>query len=73
MNKKSHIYPFILSGGSGKRLWPLSRSLYPKQFVSIEDEYSLFQETLLRLEDNIYKKVSVVLVRSQIYGKRSSW
>ena len=60
MNKKSHIYPFILSGGSGKRLWPLSRSLYPKQFVSIEDEYSLFQETLLRLEDNIYKKVSVV-------------
>lgn len=39
----------ILAGGSGTRLWPLSRENYPKQFVKIEGEkQSLFQETYLR-------------------------
>ncbi|MGY8993477.1 MAG: sugar phosphate nucleotidyltransferase, partial [Rhodospirillales bacterium] len=31
--KKALIHPVILSGGSGSRLWPLSRALYPKQFL----------------------------------------
>ncbi len=50
----------ILAGGSGTRLWPISRSLYPKQFVKLQDSrYSLFQETfkrslLLTSIDNIY-------------------
>lgn len=43
------ILPVILSGGSGTRLWPLSRSGYPKQFLALTSEYSLFQETLRRL------------------------
>lgn len=43
------ILPLILSGGSGTRLWPLSRSGYPKQFLALTSEYSLFQETLKRL------------------------
>jgi len=44
------MYPVILSGGSGTRLWPLSRPLYPKQFLALHTDNTLFQETLLRLE-----------------------
>ncbi len=43
------ISPVILSGGSGTRLWPLSRQLRPKQFLPIVGEDSLFQMTLQRL------------------------
>jgi mannose-1-phosphate guanylyltransferase/mannose-6-phosphate isomerase len=43
------LIPVILSGGSGTRLWPLSREGMPKQFLSLLEEHSLFQETLLRL------------------------
>ncbi|WP_134678109.1 mannose-1-phosphate guanylyltransferase/mannose-6-phosphate isomerase [Ectopseudomonas khazarica] len=41
--------PIILSGGSGSRLWPLSRKLYPKQFLALTGEQTLFQQTLQRL------------------------
>ncbi|MBA4242956.1 mannose-1-phosphate guanylyltransferase/mannose-6-phosphate isomerase [Ectopseudomonas hydrolytica] len=41
--------PIILSGGSGSRLWPLSRKLYPKQFLALTGERTLFQQTLQRL------------------------
>ncbi|MBE4916803.1 mannose-1-phosphate guanylyltransferase/mannose-6-phosphate isomerase [Enterobacter cloacae complex sp. P6RS] len=44
------ILPVVMAGGSGTRLWPLSRSLYPKQFLSLVDDASLLQGTLLRLE-----------------------
>jgi len=40
--------PVILSGGSGTRLWPLSRKLRPKQFLRLVGDRSLFQETVLR-------------------------
>ena len=43
------ITPVLLAGGSGTRLWPLSRKSYPKQFSKLIDEYSLFQKTALRL------------------------
>jgi mannose-1-phosphate guanylyltransferase / mannose-6-phosphate isomerase len=43
------IIPVILAGGSGKRLWPLSRKTYPKQFSNIIGSNSLFQECALRL------------------------
>ena len=43
------LLPVILSGGSGTRLWPLSRSGHPKQFLALTSEYTLFQETLKRL------------------------
>jgi len=43
------IYPIILCGGSGTRLWPSSRKAYPKQFVPLIGEESLFQMTLRRL------------------------
>ncbi|MEM7226464.1 MAG: mannose-1-phosphate guanylyltransferase/mannose-6-phosphate isomerase [Pseudomonadota bacterium] len=45
------IHPVILSGGSGTRLWPLSRKLYPKQLLPLTGEQSLLQETLARVAD----------------------
>jgi mannose-1-phosphate guanylyltransferase/mannose-6-phosphate isomerase len=39
------IRPVILCGGSGTRLWPLSRTHYPKQFLCLVDDYSLLQNT----------------------------
>ena len=47
------IVPIILSGGSGKRLWPLSRKHYPKQFISLVNQRSLFQDTVLRLTEEM--------------------
>ena len=45
------IIPVILCGGSGTRLWPLSRQSYPKQFITIkkEDRFSLLQNTIKRI------------------------
>jgi len=43
------ITPIIISGGSGTRLWPLSRKLQPKQFISLGSDTTLFQDTILRL------------------------
>ncbi len=43
------MIPVILSGGSGSRLWPLSRALRPKQFLGLTGEQTLFQMTLQRL------------------------
>ena len=43
------ILPVILSGGSGTRLWPLSRESYPKQLIPLVGEHSLLQKTVLRL------------------------
>src|SRR5712691_5603880 len=44
------IVPVILCGGSGTRLWPLSRSFLPKQFLPLVSERTLLQETALRLQ-----------------------
>lgn len=44
------MIPVILSGGSGTRLWPLSRSQYPKQFLPLASKHTLLQETVLRLQ-----------------------
>ncbi|WP_237057204.1 mannose-1-phosphate guanylyltransferase/mannose-6-phosphate isomerase [Microbulbifer sediminum] len=43
------ILPVIMAGGSGSRLWPLSRQLYPKQFLSLFSEQTMLQETCARL------------------------
>lgn len=43
------IYPILLCGGSGTRLWPLSRKSYPKQFASLMGGNSLFQDSATRL------------------------
>lgn len=44
------MIPVILSGGSGTRLWPLSRGQHPKQFLPLVSNHSMLQETVLRLQ-----------------------
>jgi len=44
------LYPVILSGGSGSRLWPLSREHYPKPLLPLVSEQTLLQETACRLD-----------------------
>lgn len=46
----SPIIPVILSGGSGTRLWPLSRASYPKQFLALTGERTLMQQTVARAQ-----------------------
>lgn len=43
------LYPIILAGGSGTRLWPLSRQNFPKQFLALNSELSLLQQTMQRV------------------------
>jgi mannose-1-phosphate guanylyltransferase/mannose-6-phosphate isomerase len=44
------VAPVIIAGGSGTRLWPLSRALHPKQFLVLDGTHSLFQQAALRLD-----------------------
>ena len=50
MAGSTRVYPVILSGGSGTRLWPLSRAQYPKQLLALTGDLSLLQETVLRID-----------------------
>jgi len=52
MVETSKITPVILSGGSGTRLWPMSRESYPKQLLPLSSEQSLLQETASRINDS---------------------
>ena len=45
----STVFPVILSGGAGTRLWPLSREMYPKQLLALTSRHSMLQDTALRL------------------------
>ena len=58
------ITPVILCGGSGTRLWPLSRTNYPKQFIKINDDFTLFQKTIIRLQllSNKFFSINEVLI-----------
>ena len=53
------VVPIILSGGSGTRLWPLSRKLYPKQFLSLANKTTLFQDTILRLPKELSSPIII--------------
>ncbi len=50
-NNPTTVLPVIMAGGSGTRLWPLSRAGYPKQFLVLGGQHSLFQQAAMRLQD----------------------
>jgi len=54
------IHPVILSGGVGSRLWPLSRSLYPKQLLALAGERTMIQETAARVSGARFAKPVIV-------------
>ncbi len=54
------MIPIILSGGSGTRLWPLSRKMYPKQFLSLLHDETMLQKTLQRLEGLEHQAPTIV-------------
>ena len=58
MNKK--IFPVVLCGGIGKRLWPVSRQSHPKQFSKILEKRSLFQSTLERFNDPRFESPLII-------------
>ena len=62
MNKSinNNIVAVVLCGGSGNRLWPVSRKHHPKQFHPILGKKSMIQETLLRLNGLNLKKILLV-------------
>ena len=56
------IVPVILAGGTGSRLWPLSRKSFPKQFLNlVDDKYTMLQKTFKRIEklDNICRPIII--------------
>ena len=54
------VQPVIMAGGSGTRLWPLSRSGYPKQFLVLSGQASLFQQAVQRLQGLAGPEISLV-------------
>lgn len=55
----------VLCGGSGTRLWPLSRELMPKQFIKLFDDTSLFQKTIER--NNSFSKETIIISNKDHY------
>lgn len=64
MMTNTPILPVLLAGGSGSRLWPLSRTLMPKQFIGLTGEQTLLQQTLLRTR-GLYTNAPVVVCNSE--------
>ena len=68
MNTKLTVYPILLAGGSGTRLWPVSRALYPKQLVKFIGENSLVQNTIKRLPPSLdIENVRIVCGREHVH------
>ena len=68
------IFPIILAGGAGTRLWPLSRKSFPKQFVCLSNRESFFQQAVKRVATREFRSPTVLtselyrfIVREQLY------
>jgi mannose-1-phosphate guanylyltransferase/mannose-6-phosphate isomerase len=65
-----HIVPVILCGGFGARLWPLSRKDFPKQFLNLYGNLSLFQNTVIRansLADEFFNCERIIIVGNELH------
>lgn len=60
VTKMPPIFPVILSGGSGTRLWPMSRTLYPKQLQTLYSEFSMLVETVKRVSGESFADPIVI-------------
>jgi mannose-1-phosphate guanylyltransferase len=65
-NADSHVYGVVLAGGSGERLWPLSRAAMPKQLLAVGSEKSLLEQAIDRLT-NIMPHKHVFVSTTQVY------
>ncbi|EAA7246118.1 mannose-1-phosphate guanylyltransferase/mannose-6-phosphate isomerase [Salmonella enterica subsp. salamae] len=54
------ILPVVMAGGTGSRLWPLSRTLYPKQFLTLTSTSSMLQDTIIRLDGLVHKHPLII-------------
>ena len=62
------IKAIIMAGGTGSRLWPLSRASHPKQFLFINKNKTMLQETLLRLSDiNVSSNITVCNIEHRFF------
>jgi mannose-1-phosphate guanylyltransferase/mannose-6-phosphate isomerase len=66
------VYAVILAGGSGSRLWPLSRQHLPKQFLALDGEFSLLKTTINRLMPTIGEK-NVLIVTQEALAKGEAY
>ena len=70
MKQKTNIQPVILCGGSGTRLWPLSRARFPKQFLVLSGTTSLFQQAVERVnslaDDDIEVGETLVVTNEEL-------
>lgn len=64
MGKPIMLTPVVMAGGSGTRLWPLSRRMLPKQFLPLAGEHSMLQETLQRL-DGLARRAAIVVCNEE--------
>lgn len=68
----SNVYAVILAGGSGSRLWPLSRQHLPKQFLTLDGDCSLLQTTINRLSPLIGAE-NVLIVTQESHAKGEAY
>ncbi|HEF0022497.1 mannose-1-phosphate guanylyltransferase/mannose-6-phosphate isomerase [Citrobacter amalonaticus] len=54
------LLPVVMAGGAGSRLWPLSRTLFPKQFLSLTSDATMLQETLTRIEPLAHEPAFII-------------
>ena len=64
---KNSIIPVFMAGGSGTRLWPLSRASAPKQFLSFKETHSLFQDTFIRIKEMQIADRSYIITNKEYF------